>query len=90
MIIRDDTYALRSRIEIIRKMKSKLTVDLIEQMQNFYELRSQRIAMTNSGAEMQYVEQAEFEAYCKLLDIMGQWVHPPIRVKLNDRKVPKR
>ena len=81
MMTRGDGNCIWNRLEVMKRIKSKTTIDLLEQIQKFYEVRGQRIALEGSGAEMEYVEQAEREAYCQLLERIDLWMQAPTKVK---------
>jgi hypothetical protein len=90
MILRGESHALRNNVELMKRLKSPLTIELLAQLQEFYEVRSRRILFEKDSSvsrkTVKATEQIEFEEFCHIIDLLDDWMKPPVMVNFNAKK----
>ena len=83
MIHRGRSHVLFSDYELMLRVKKPITLLLLKQMQELYEVRARRIAWAEVS-DTQYIEQQEFQEYLRLMVICNKWMGPIIRIDFGE------
>lgn len=70
----------------MKRVKSPLTIELLAQLQEFYDARKREQFFREDGCETSGIERIVFEEYCHLLDLLDEWMQQPTRIEFDARK----
>jgi hypothetical protein len=76
MINRGNHHVLYNRDEMMRLIKNPLTLNVLLQLQDWYEIREQRKLQEKGGCELDGIKQIEKEQFLGLIAITREWLRP--------------
>ena len=83
MIRRGNSHVLFSDYELILRVKKPITLLLLKQIQELYEVRVRRLTWTGVS-DTKHIEQYELEEYLKLMNLCSKWMGPIIRIDFGE------
>lgn len=89
MIFRGESHVLRSDTKLLKKAKSPLTLTVLKQLQELYEVRARRKIAEDDGYDpicIKSLTQFEFEEYCHLIDLLDDWMQPPTIITFEKKR----
>ena len=89
MIRRGNSHVLFSDYELMLRIKKPVTLLLLRQMQELYEVRVRRLAWTGVS-DTKHIEQQELQEYLRLLVICNKWMGPIIRIDFGEENAKNR
>ena len=77
MIYRGSSHAIRDDLEIMKRLRRPVTIQLLKQLQWFYEARSRRLLLEKE-MNVPGLGTAELEEFRVLMDLLSKWMNPPL------------
>jgi hypothetical protein len=77
MIERGQHHVLYDDVELMQRIRSPQTLQVLKQLQEYYETRERRKLMTEQGCELNGIKEAEKEALLELLKSTKIWLRNP-------------
>ena len=77
MIYRGTSHALRDDLEIMKRLRRPVTIQLLQQLQWFYEARSRRLLLEKE-MDVPGLDSIEIEEFRVLMDLLSKWMNPPL------------
>ena len=86
MIHRGTSHVLRDDLEIMKKLRKPVTVQLLKQLQWFYEARSTRI-MWGDIIDTEALNRIELQEFLEMVKLLEKWMTPPLTLNFGTHKV---
>jgi hypothetical protein len=76
MIERGQDHVLYNDIEIMKLVKSPQAIQVLKQLQTWYDTRNRRKLMQDGGCEMDGIKEIEKQEFLELLRTTKIWLRP--------------